>query len=154
MTKPNPHAKHVIEFGDMHDRRNTAWKETQARKGRVLLVDDDAAVLAASKLLFEIDGFTVIAAASPEEAEIGLESSVEPIDLVITDYHLRHERTGADVIATVRKRQGRAVPAIMLTGDTSPMRLQADLPHIEVLSKPVQPDRLFAMIQRLLREAD
>lgn len=128
-------------------------REPRPRKGRVLLVDDDAGVLAASKLLLGIDGFTVIAAASPDEAEIQLESSTEPFDIVITDYHLHDQRTGWDIVSAVRERQGRAVPAIILTGDTSPKIVNADLPCLEVLSKPVQPDHLFATVQRLLDDA-
>jgi hypothetical protein len=121
--------------------------------GTVLLVDDDAAVLAASQLLFEIDGFEVIAAASPREVTSKLESAPEPIDLIVTDYHLRDTLNGIDVITAVRERYGRTIPAIVMTGDTSPSIEEDKIARLEVLSKPIEPEQLAGTIQQLLEDS-
>jgi len=121
--------------------------------GTVLLVDDDASVLAASRLLFELEGFDVIAAASADEVTGELGASLEPVDLIVTDYHLHDTRTGMDIVTAVRQRLGRTVPAIVVTGDTSPSMVASDLARLEVIGKPAEPEQLLATVQQLLHES-
>lgn len=45
-------------------------------------------------------------------------------DVVITDFRLRHEETGKQVLQALQAQLGRALPAIIMTGDTSPQRLR------------------------------
>ena len=122
--------------------------------GTVLIVDDDAAVLAASQLFFEIEGFEVVTAASPDEVAAELGTLSTPIDLIVTDYHLHDVRTGMDIVATVRERLGSMVPAIVMTGDTSESVGGTDVARLEVLSKPIQPQQLLATVHRLLADPD
>ena len=131
--------------------RKRAATRSRARTGTVFLVDDDATVLWATQLLFELDGFKVIAAASPDDVAAELESASTPIDLIVTDYRLRDAHTGIDVINSVRQYFGRTIPAIVMTGDSSPL-VGEHVARLEVLSKPIAPDQLLGTIQRLLEE--
>ena len=68
----------------------------------------------------------------------------------ITDYHLSHE-TGVQVIASLRARLGGTLPAILVSGDTS--QLVQGLVHdeeVRIVSKPLQAERLLALIGELL----
>jgi len=71
-------------------------------------------------------------------------------DILLCDYRLTNE-TGAVAIKIVRKHYKSEIPAIIITGDTSPSRLKkiADT-KLHLLHKPVTPAILRANIQRLL----
>ncbi len=120
--------------------------------GRVLVVDDDPAIRAAMAALLARWGHEVVSAGSAAEvAGLGL---VPAPDLVICDYHLRGGGDGLGVIAAVRARVGRAVPAALITADTSAEVLAAaGEAGLLVMHKPVPNGRLRAAIGRLLAGA-
>ena len=76
-------------------------------------------------------------------------------DVIISDYRLADDLSGVDAVAAVRESVDIAVPAIIVTGDTSPARLKevADS-GLELLHKPVSPDELNNVIQLLFKAAD
>ena len=64
-------------------------------------------------------------------------------DLIITDFRLRHEQTGRQVLQALRAHWGQDIPAIILTGDTSPQRLRdAQSTAALLLHKPVSSSQL------------
>ena len=68
-------------------------------------------------------------------------------DCIISDYRLKENQTGTDAIATVLHRLGTAVPAILLTGDTHPERIQeAHGSGYAVVHKPIKPAYLRTAI--------
>lgn len=119
---------------------------------RALVIDDDEAVRTGMGLLLRSWGWTCDTAGSLVEAlALALE---RPPSLVISDYRLREQHTGAEVIAVLRERLGRTVPALMITGDTSPERLrEAVASGIPLLHKPVVPDELRRALATLLAAA-
>lgn len=123
--------------------------EPGARR-RLLLVEDDAAVRQATRMLLAAEGFTVTCAASYEEALQRLRES-SGFDLLVSDYHLGSDATGAHVIAALRAQLGQESPAILLTGDTSPAvkGIQLDS-NLRLASKPVQAERLLTLVSELL----
>ena len=70
-------------------------------------------------------------------------------DIIITDFRLRHEETGKQVLQALRAYLGTNVPAIIMTGDTSPQRLRdAQSTSALLLHKPVSTGQLRdAMVQ-------
>src|SRR5207253_5692601 len=72
-------------------------------------------------------------------------------DVIIADYNLPGDLTGAEVIARLRGSLRREIPAIILTGDISSDTLrkiaQAGCVH---LSKPTEPETLTQQIQGFL----
>ncbi|MET0535397.1 MAG: response regulator, partial [Steroidobacter sp.] len=112
------------------------------------------AVLRATGLLLELEGYRVIPAASREQA---LERAREhsDIDLLVSDYHLKEDQTGLDVIAAVRAVLARDIPAILVTGDTSSAikRLPRDV-RLRLASKPVDAEEFLLLVRDLLRPPD
>jgi CheY-like chemotaxis protein len=110
---------------------------------RVLVVDDDVAVLDATATLLRRLGCSVITADSIEAA---LAAADPAPDLVLTDYQLRRGETG---IALVRRLVARypGLPAVLVTGDTAPDRLrEAAESALPLLHKPVSAEALRALI--------
>jgi len=70
-------------------------------KRRILLVDDDLAVLLTLKAVLELQGFEVETAASSAEAFARLESRV--YQMVISDLRMETEEAGLEVIRAARR---------------------------------------------------
>ena len=85
---------------------------------RVLVVEDDDTVRAGLLALLGNWGCECEGVASLETALA--RAAVNPPDLIISDYRLRASRTGAEVIAGLRTQASFEVPALLITGDTSP----------------------------------
>jgi len=117
---------------------------------RVLLVEDDPAVLNATSMLLKSDGYEVRGVATLAEA---LEQArADPrIDLLVTDYHLRGGETGTRVIDSLRAQLDRPLKAVLITGDTSSAvkELPQD-PCLRIVSKPVNADKLLSLLRALL----
>jgi PAS domain S-box-containing protein len=115
----------------------------------ILLVEDDARVRNATRMLLKVEGYDVTTAASLAEAAAAAEKTPE-VRLLITDYHLGNEDTGVQVISEIRKRLGTDLPAILITGDTSSAvrDLQYD-ERVRTASKPINPDELLSLIREL-----
>lgn len=116
----------------------------------VLLVDDDPGVLESSQLLLEIEGFNVIAAASAAAAYALIEQLATAPAIVVTDYHLGGSETGIDMVRRIRRQAGRCVPAILVTGDTSPAVNNTMIDNMHLLNKPIKPDQLLELMRQLL----
>ena len=110
---------------------------------RVCLIEDDQNVLLATATLLnkwgcEVDTFTSLPDVSRD------------FDLVITDFDLGREASGADCINHVRALTGRNVPAIIMTGhDVRRVQEQLGDEDIPILSKPVQPAELRSLLVAL-----
>ena len=110
---------------------------------RVCLIEDDQNVLLATATLLnkwgcEVDTFTSLPDVSRN------------FDLVITDFDLGREASGADCINHVRTLSGRNVPAIIMTGhDVRRVQEQLGDEDIPILSKPVQPAELRSLLVAL-----
>lgn len=109
---------------------------------RVLVIDDDAVVREAMAQLLQSWGCICDAADSIEEA-LCIARVARP-DILISDYRLRGQRTGAQAIAELRALLGPDTPALMITGDTAPERLREALASgIPLMHKPVKPEQLY-----------
>lgn len=126
-------------------------KNADLRGCRVLVLDDEVSVLDAMRSLLDGWGCEVITAATPEEAEEQV-SRARPPDLVIVDYRLRRHASGIETIGRLREQIGKAVPALVITGDTAPDRLrEAEESGYPLLHKPVMPARLRSAMRELIQ---
>ena len=115
----------------------------------IIVIEDEAIVLAGYQMLFESWGYRVAAGQSVDEALGQLESFNEPPRFILADYRLKDGRTGTEAIETVRSRHGAQIPAILVTGDTAIDRLRdAAASGLPILHKPVNGRQL----QDLLRQ--
>jgi PAS domain S-box-containing protein len=121
--------------------------------GRILIVDDEPAVVDATRMLLKVEGFDVLTAASVDEALACVNQSGKALDLLITDYHLRGGITGLDVIRSIRDLVHTDIPVILVSGDTSDAIVLDDLKDIGFLTKPVDTDELLTEIRRRIRHS-
>ncbi len=117
---------------------------------RVLVVDDDEPVRLGMQSLLASWGCHCLCAESAADALARLHQMPQP-DVVVTDFRLRHEETGRQVLDTLRAHLQRSVPAIIMTGDTSPQRLRdAQSTGALLLHKPVSAAQLRDALVELL----
>ncbi len=83
------------------DRPIDLASEEVRMKRRILLVDDDLAVLLTLKAVLELNGFEVETASSSAEAFARMESGV--YHMVISDLRMETEEAGLEVIRTARR---------------------------------------------------
>ena len=115
----------------------------------VLVIDDDEAVLSAMAQLLQNWGCDVDTASTIEHALVL--AQLQAPEVLISDYRLRSQHTGAEAIAEVRKLLGTAVPALLITGDTAPERLREALSAgVPLLHKPLAPGDLHLALVKLL----
>jgi two-component system, sensor histidine kinase len=114
----------------------------------IVLVDDDALAVASTAGLLESWGCRVSAAAGPELILATLDDRTRP-DIIVCDYQSGGPVDGLATIELLREHFGKAVPAIILSGDTSASVTDAAREAgIPLLHKPVRPARLRALLQR------
>ncbi len=121
---------------------------------RIIVIDDDRDVLDAIGLLLTVLGCMIYPARSAEDAIQLLIAAATgaPVDLIIADYRLENATTGLDAVDELRAYLKQPVPAIILTGDTSPFVLKtiSDSGH-HLLNKPIDGDHLQQAIHAILR---
>jgi len=109
---------------------------------RIVVVDDDPAVVDAMRALFA--SWTAIAAggdaAASALAALAADdrTSRSGVDLIIADLRLGNGASGIEAIAELRSRLGMETPALIVSGDTSAAaRAEVESAGIRLLLKPV-----------------
>jgi PAS domain S-box-containing protein len=111
----------------------------------VLIIDDDPAIIDATAMFLEIEGFDVHTAVSGDDALTKIEDGLRP-DVVVSDYRLPG-LNGVEVVRRIRNLAGDDVPTIIMTGDTSAQEISsANLMRCIVLHKPIKSERLISII--------
>ena len=145
-----PHAAPAVASGP------AAARAGDAPALRLAVVDDDADVRDALVALLERWGHTVHAApdAAAVCAQVASAGGAAP-QAVISDLRLAGSDDGVAAVAAMRAAYGAGLPALLITGDVAPERLQrlrdSGLPW---LAKPVMPMRLRAWLAALASPAD
>jgi signal transduction histidine kinase/CheY-like chemotaxis protein len=118
----------------------------------ILVVDDELMVQEAMSSLLKSWGSDVIVASSCAEMLERIEACVAAPDFILCDYRLPGEENGIDVIRRLQAEFNEDIPAILITGDTAPDRLQqAHDSGFVVLAKPVANSKLRATIGNLMK---
>lgn len=110
---------------------------------RVFLIEDDRSALLATATLLEKWGCIVETSTSMPTGDV-------QCDLVITDFDMGTEASGADCIHYLRALNGRNIRAVVITGHEV-KRVQESVgdQHIPILSKPVHPAELRSLLMAL-----
>jgi CheY-like chemotaxis protein/anti-sigma regulatory factor (Ser/Thr protein kinase) len=118
--------------------------------GTLLVIDDEAKIRESTALLLEQWGYQAIVAGSGFEACERAREHGQGIHAIISDLRLRDGETGLHAIDAVQRVLGQALPALLVTGDTSEEQIQKvhDSGHM-VLFKPVRPKELYSALRRL-----
>ncbi|HKT72336.1 MAG TPA: hybrid sensor histidine kinase/response regulator [Steroidobacteraceae bacterium] len=119
----------------------------------ILIVDDESAVRESmAALLSRWRCEVVVAGSGPEMVEKLVNVRRQP-DLIVSDFSLRDNETGVQVVERLREEFNAPVPALLITGDTAPQRLrEAQASGLHILHKPLNPSRLRALIASVRRE--
>ena len=114
-----------------------------------LIIDDDPAVLDSLRVLLELSGMSVYVATDRPSAMLSIAEGLRP-HVVISDFRLPGV-DGNALITEIRAALGVAVAAILITGDTAiDNSMNALLPDVEVIHKPVNGEWLLSTITDLL----
>ncbi|HEY6375140.1 MAG TPA: response regulator [Edaphobacter sp.] len=116
-------------------------------KRRILLVDDEVAVLLTMKAILEISGFDVDTAASAREGRLKLRKS--EYHMVITDMRMENDEAGVEVIRAAREATYHPAVALLTAfplADEDWQELGAD----KMLVKPMHTRILLEQIERLM----
>ncbi|MFJ5368702.1 NahK/ErcS family hybrid sensor histidine kinase/response regulator [Bosea sp. CER48] len=112
---------------------------------RLLVIDNEPAILDGMKRLLEGWGCQVTTAPSLEEALPHVGGKGEA-DVLIADYHLDHGN-GLTAITSLRAQARTPMPAILLTADRTPhVREAATALDVYLLNKPLKPAALRALL--------
>lgn len=117
----------------------------------ILVIDDDMSILDSMQSLLSEWGCRAICGESQEDAINKLrEQNTEP-DFIVADYRLRNNLTGTDACLAIEREIGKAIPSIIVTGDTSPSRLKEVVETgYEILHKPVDVNEFKKAMIRLM----
>ncbi|MFZ6873378.1 response regulator [Undibacterium sp. Di27W] len=96
-------------------------------------------------------GCTVLTASSGAAMLAQLANTTRAPDLIICDHRLHDTVTGMDVINSLRHEFNSDIPALLITGDTSPDKVKLLMATgLPVLHKPLQDHALHAAILKLV----
>jgi DNA-binding response OmpR family regulator len=116
-------------------------------KRRILLVDDELAILLTLKAVLELHDFDVETAASAREAKSKIRANT--YHMVITDMRMENERAGMEVVRAARAAE--YDPAIaMLTAFPLPGEQWEGAGADKMLVKPMNTNDLLVQIEALL----
>ena len=119
----------------------------------IMVIDDEVAVREGMATLLGGWDAEVVTCAGIDEALAAARALRRAPDLIVTDYRLREDTTGAEAIRIVRENFGAGIPAIMVTGDTAPEHIEtAKSLGYHLLLKPVMPAKLRSLISFKLGE--
>jgi DNA-binding response OmpR family regulator len=115
-------------------------------KRRILLVDDEVAVLLTLKAVLEINGFDVETATSAREAKMKIRA--HEYHMVITDMRMESDRAGTEVVEAAKKSPCRPAVA-MLTAFPLPGS-EGEEAADTMLVKPMNTNDLLRQLEALL----
>ncbi|WP_135078770.1 ATP-binding protein [Terasakiella sp. SH-1] len=114
----------------------------------IVVIDDEPDILDGMKQLISGWKYNVLAAGSTQEALEAIDTTDEMPSLILADYRLQEEMTGADSIRKIHEKLGEQIPAAIITGDTAPDRIQeAKSSGFVLLHKPLRPAKLRQLIR-------
>jgi len=116
-------------------------------KRRILLVDDELAILLTLRAILEMNGFQVDTAASSKEAKHKMSEGV--FEMVITDMRMESETAGYDVIRTARQQSYDPATAILTAYPSLGDEWQREGAQT-LLVKPVNTPELLRQLEALL----
>ncbi|HUY81626.1 MAG TPA: response regulator [Acidobacteriaceae bacterium] len=116
-------------------------------KRRILLVDDEVAILLTLKAVLEISGFEVETAASAREAKLKLRGN--PFHMIITDMRMESETAGKEVVAAARKATSKPAVAILTAFPELVYEGGGDVAD-QILVKPMHTGDLIRQLEALL----
>lgn len=141
-----------VESKIVAEEKVVSYQNRELEGKNILVIDDEIEVLNAMKLSLTSWGCNVLICESKASAIEKITALNFDIDLIISDLRLRNNETGIDAINSVFKAIKKEVPALLVTGDTSPNCIaNASKSGFKLLHKPLKPAQLRLQIINLLK---
>jgi DNA-binding response OmpR family regulator len=121
--------------------------EAHVTKRKVLLVDDDVAILLTLKAVLEINGFSVYTAASGREAKHKLRTA--EYAMIITDMRMESDEAGIEVVRTAKSAPYNPAIAVLTAFPEEGADYSSDGAD-ELLVKPMNVQQLVVQMEALL----
>lgn len=130
-------------------------------KPKILIIEDDADLVAALKRILENRGFMAKIACDPEEGKKELEKELPDVIILDVMFGSRGESKGFDFAQTIKlDKNYSAIPILMLTAINterpsfkfSPETDGEFLPVDSFIDKPVSSENLIMKVEELLRQ--
>ncbi|WP_165493215.1 ATP-binding response regulator [Hylemonella gracilis] len=119
----------------------------------VAVLDDEIQVRDGMQALLRSWGAQVVAAPTCAALIAELNAQSRPPELLVCDYRLQGGASGIEAVQALRDEFNRAIPALLITGDTAPDRLaEAAASGLPLLHKPVQPRAMRRLLAALARQ--
>jgi two-component system, sensor histidine kinase len=121
----------------------------------IAVIDDEATVVEGMRAWLAQSGAVVVGAGSGAEMLSALGEYGRYPDLIVADYRLSGGAFGTDAVALLRHELGVQIPAMLISGDSSAEAISAmRASSLNVLLKPVLPQELRLLVERLLTQGD
>ena len=121
----------------------------------VLVVDNDPDILLSMQVLLTQWGLKPYLAQDETRALELCKALGVPPAVVLLDYHLDNGYTGPQVWATLEASLGVSIPAVMITAERGAEALKFFREKgLQVLNKPVKPNKLRALLMHILSHAE
>lgn len=125
----------------------TGMRDTS--KPLVVVLEDDFANAWGLSLVLQDWGYSTMIGDSIAPVVEKLDRAGTTPDAAICDFHLARGESGVAAAAALRRRYGKDVPVVIVTGSSgTSARREARPHHFPVLSKPVDPDVLATYLPR------
>jgi len=118
---------------------------------KILLIENDPSSAQAMAALLEKWGCDVVTSISLKDALARIAALGELPDAIVADLHLDHHESGLAAVQEIRQQLQLDVPAVIVTADYSEKAAkEASLYGLEVLTKPVKPAEMRALLSFLI----
>jgi DNA-binding NtrC family response regulator len=124
---------------------NVQWEAHSVAAARVLVVDDDLAVLIAVSLVLERAGYEVLSAEGPRRA-LEIVATAPPVDLVVSDNGMP-EMQGTELVRGIAQHSPQTPCILMTAGDIDSVCVPAGVP---IIQKPFRNQDLISAVQACL----
>ena len=125
--------------------------DLQDRGGRILIVEDNVIVREGLEALLTKWGYDTVAASDGEQAFDLAERDEWRFGCIVTDQRLGAGLTGVETATEILRRSGRALPTLVLTGDTAKENIAEIVASgFELMHKPIASKPLRRTIARMM----
>ena len=122
-----------------------------ARGALILLIDDEESARDATALFLRIDNHEIVSVGSAADALDQLQLMSRPPDIIVTDFNLGGDVTGAELIQHVRAAIQKEIPAVLITGDKYRAAARSgSVSNLTIFQKPVDAEHLAQTIRSLV----
>jgi CheY-like chemotaxis protein len=139
--------------------RTVAWSHSShemnaahSLRGKCIAIfEDDPAIEEAYRHTLSSRGAQIVVLSDLVQELTAQIENIDHIDCILSDFRLKHS-TGDVLIETLRDNYNHEIPAVIVTGDTSPDQIHTfEKLNVRVLHKPVTFQKILSTIEELLK---